>query len=239
MEDGLPSDPTEQLPDTFLNLLLAFNLHHTSKNIISRSFSLQTFWLVINISNKLMLIHCHGLIGKGTQHRFLHFYFGPSSAELQNSFEELLLFGYKYLFVLHVCVLFCHPAPSDNVIMQELKKKNVKILSEKVLLLLNRGGKTQFFVILHIFLIHFHNAIIIIHLLFVRWSCVCVQTHPACTTLSAQVSAGRFRQQRNGWHLLPQWHDGDDWHCSPANIWPFTWRQGERLTCCTAVVLRF
>uniref|UniRef100_A0A665TP46 SH3 domain-containing protein n=1 Tax=Echeneis naucrates TaxID=173247 RepID=A0A665TP46_ECHNA len=59
VEDGLPSDPTEQLPDTFLNLLLAFNLHHTT--------------------------------------------------------------------------------PSNNVIMQEVKKKNVKILSEKVLLLLNRG----------------------------------------------------------------------------------------------------
>ncbi|KAI3370073.1 hypothetical protein L3Q82_024875 [Scortum barcoo] len=59
VEDGLPSDPTEQLPDIFLNLLLAFNLHHT--------------------------------------------------------------------------------APTSNVIMQELKKKNVKILSEKVLLLLNRG----------------------------------------------------------------------------------------------------
>nr|XP_061813666.1 NCK-interacting protein with SH3 domain-like [Nerophis lumbriciformis] len=59
VEDGHPSDPTEQLPDLFLNLLLAFNLHHT--------------------------------------------------------------------------------APSHNVIMQQLKKKNVKILSEKVLLLLNRG----------------------------------------------------------------------------------------------------
>ncbi|KAM9759191.1 NCK-interacting protein with SH3 domain [Menidia menidia] len=59
VEDGLPSDPTEQLPDIFLNLLLAFNLHHTS--------------------------------------------------------------------------------PSNNVIMQELKQKNVKILTEKVLLLLNRG----------------------------------------------------------------------------------------------------
>lgn len=34
-----------------------------------------------------------------------------------------------------------NPAPSSNVIMQELRKKNVKILSEKVLLLLNRGGK--------------------------------------------------------------------------------------------------
>uniref|UniRef100_A0AAY4AY04 SH3 domain-containing protein n=1 Tax=Denticeps clupeoides TaxID=299321 RepID=A0AAY4AY04_9TELE len=29
VEDGLPSDPTEQLPDLFLNLLLAFNLHLT------------------------------------------------------------------------------------------------------------------------------------------------------------------------------------------------------------------
>lgn len=27
--------------------------------------------------------------------------------------------------------------------MEELKKKNVKVLSEKVLLLLNRGGKTS------------------------------------------------------------------------------------------------
>lgn len=59
VEDGLPSDPTEQLPDIFLNLVLSFNLHHTE--------------------------------------------------------------------------------PDSNVIMQELKKKNVKILSEKVLLLLNRG----------------------------------------------------------------------------------------------------
>ncbi|XP_056129696.1 NCK-interacting protein with SH3 domain-like [Lampris incognitus] len=59
VEEGLPSDTTEQLPDLFLNLLLAFNLHHT--------------------------------------------------------------------------------VPCTNVIMQELIKKNVKILSEKVLLLLNRG----------------------------------------------------------------------------------------------------
>ncbi|KAM9408868.1 NCK-interacting protein with SH3 domain [Pholidichthys leucotaenia] len=59
VEDGLPSDLTEQLPDIFLNLLLSFNLHHT--------------------------------------------------------------------------------APSSNVIMQELKQKNVKVLTEKVLLLLNRG----------------------------------------------------------------------------------------------------
>ncbi|XP_061544231.1 NCK-interacting protein with SH3 domain-like [Phycodurus eques] len=59
VEDGHPCDPTEQLPDLFLNLVLAFNLHHT--------------------------------------------------------------------------------APSSNVIMEQLKKKNVKILTEKVLLLLNRG----------------------------------------------------------------------------------------------------
>lgn len=31
VEDGLPSDPTEQLPDIFLNLVLAFNLHHTGE----------------------------------------------------------------------------------------------------------------------------------------------------------------------------------------------------------------
>ncbi|KAK5615198.1 hypothetical protein CRENBAI_004480 [Crenichthys baileyi] len=59
LKDGLPSDPTEQLPDIFLNLLLAFNLHHT--------------------------------------------------------------------------------APDNNAIMQELRQKNVKVLTEKVLLLLNRG----------------------------------------------------------------------------------------------------
>ncbi|KAL3978262.1 large subunit ribosomal protein L2 [Sarotherodon galilaeus] len=59
VEDGHPSDPTEQLPDIFLNLVLSFNLHHT--------------------------------------------------------------------------------VPNNNVIMSELKQKNVKILTEKVLLLLNRG----------------------------------------------------------------------------------------------------
>lgn len=31
--------------------------------------------------------------------------------------------------------------PSSNVLMQELNQKNVKVLTEKVLLLLNRGGK--------------------------------------------------------------------------------------------------
>lgn len=60
-----------------------------------------------------------------------------------------------------------------------------------------------------------------------RRPCVYVQTHAACTALSAQVSAGCFRQPRDGWHLLPHWHDGDDWHCCSADIWPFTWRQGE------------
>lgn len=59
VEEGLPSDPTEQLPELFINLLLAFNLHHT--------------------------------------------------------------------------------VPSSNVIMQTVMKKNPKILTEKILLLLNRG----------------------------------------------------------------------------------------------------
>uniref|UniRef100_A0A8C9UAK9 NCK interacting protein with SH3 domain n=1 Tax=Scleropages formosus TaxID=113540 RepID=A0A8C9UAK9_SCLFO len=60
IEDGLPSDPTEQLPDLFVTLLLAFNLHFT--------------------------------------------------------------------------------VPDNNVIMQTLiKRHNAKILTEKILLLLNRG----------------------------------------------------------------------------------------------------
>uniref|UniRef100_A0A6Q2ZDA3 SH3 domain-containing protein n=1 Tax=Esox lucius TaxID=8010 RepID=A0A6Q2ZDA3_ESOLU len=59
IENGLHSDPTEQLPDLFVNIILAFNLHHT--------------------------------------------------------------------------------VPSSNVIMQTVIKKNVKVFSEKILLLLNRG----------------------------------------------------------------------------------------------------
>lgn len=31
IEDGLSSDPTEQLPDLFINLVLAFNLHLTGE----------------------------------------------------------------------------------------------------------------------------------------------------------------------------------------------------------------
>uniref|UniRef100_A0A674BR32 NCK interacting protein with SH3 domain n=1 Tax=Salmo trutta TaxID=8032 RepID=A0A674BR32_SALTR len=65
VEDGLPSDPTEQLPDLCVNLILAFNLH-----------------LIV---------------------------------------------------------------PSSNVIMQTVVKKNVKIFSEKIVLLLNRGGETHTF----------------------------------------------------------------------------------------------
>lgn len=37
VENGLPSDPSEQLPDLFLNLLLAFNLHHTGESRLSSS----------------------------------------------------------------------------------------------------------------------------------------------------------------------------------------------------------
>lgn len=62
IEDGLPSDPTEQLPDLFINLVLAFNLHLT--------------------------------------------------------------------------------VPANNMVMKTLiKKPNVKILTEKILLLLNRGDR--------------------------------------------------------------------------------------------------
>lgn len=42
VEDGLPSDPTEQLPDIFLNLILAFNLHHTGEQSHRRLKSQQT-----------------------------------------------------------------------------------------------------------------------------------------------------------------------------------------------------
>ena len=140
------------------------------------------------------------------------------------SFEEPLLF---------VCVsvsCLCHPAPSNNVIMQELKMKNVKILSEKLLLLLNRGGKIQLFPIFISILrqpsVLYFTSFNIFPLLS-RRSCVYVQTHPACTACSAQISTGSFCQQRDSWHLLPYWHDGDDRHCRPANIWPITWGQGE------------
>lgn len=39
IEDGLPSDATEQLPDLFINLLLAFNLHLSGANISKQSVS--------------------------------------------------------------------------------------------------------------------------------------------------------------------------------------------------------
>lgn len=32
VEEGLPSDPTEQLPDLCVNLILAFNLHLTGES---------------------------------------------------------------------------------------------------------------------------------------------------------------------------------------------------------------
>lgn len=94
-----------------------------------------------------------------------------------------------------------NPAPSSNVIMQELRKKNVKILSEKVLLLLNRGGK---------------NATSPLAVVSV---CVCicsdsepslsrrprvhVQSHAACAARGPQVFAGCLCQQRDCRHLLP------------------------------------
>lgn len=55
-----------------------------------------------------------------------------------------------------------------------------------------------------------------------------VQTHPACTALSTQVSAGCFCQPGDGGHLLQHWHDGDDRHSCSTNIWPLAWWQGEK-----------
>ena len=82
----------------------------------------------------------------------------------------------------------------------------------------------------------FQSADVVTHCLLPppRWSCVYVQTHPARSTRGAQVPAGCFRQPRDGGHLLPHWHDGDDWHRGSTNIWPFTWRQGENWTRRTA-----
>uniref|UniRef100_A0A8C1UIU3 NCK interacting protein with SH3 domain n=1 Tax=Cyprinus carpio TaxID=7962 RepID=A0A8C1UIU3_CYPCA len=88
IEDGLPSDPTEQLPDLFINLLLAFNLHLS-----------------------------------GTTHN-------TKPLDVSQSMCP---------FFLIVCLL--PPAvPESNMVMQALiKRHNVKILTEKLLLLLNRG----------------------------------------------------------------------------------------------------
>lgn len=52
VEVGLPSDPTEQLPDTFLNLVLSFNLHHTGE----QSPWLQTKALKLAANDMFLLI---------------------------------------------------------------------------------------------------------------------------------------------------------------------------------------
>lgn len=61
-----------------------------------------------------------------------------------------IIFTLKWVYVekslIAVCAAcLCQPVPNNNVIMSELKQKNVKILTEKVLLLLNRGGKRNYF----------------------------------------------------------------------------------------------
>ncbi len=141
----------------------------------------------------------------------------------------LLAYKRAHTFCLH------HPAPGSNVIMQELKKKNVKILSEKVLLLLNRGGKNATFVAYisrsaSLLSAHWGHDTFFFCPVLSRRPRVYVQTQPARTTLCAQVSAGCFRQPRDQRHLLPHRHDGDDRHRRSTNIWPFTWRQGETQT---------
>lgn len=68
---------------------------------------------------------------------------GPNTLPYTNKFYvciSQLTYRAFIVWLFSLCCL-CHPEPDSNVIMQELKKKNVKILSEKVLLLLNRGGK--------------------------------------------------------------------------------------------------
>lgn len=61
VEDGLPSDPTEQLPDIFLNLLLAFNLHHTGQKLIRTHFNYllkhKTILSVMGVFVRLLLFY--------------------------------------------------------------------------------------------------------------------------------------------------------------------------------------
>jgi len=49
VEEGFPSDPTEQLPDLFLNLLLAFNLHHTGEAHFSLMYTLTSGSVIAKI----------------------------------------------------------------------------------------------------------------------------------------------------------------------------------------------
>ena len=94
VEDGLPLDTTEQLPDLCMNLLLALNLHLPGGGGARPGGS----WPLVGA------LQVHSLCAH--PHPF------PSSA------------------------------PDQNVIMAALSKHtNVKIFSEKLLLLLNRGGE--------------------------------------------------------------------------------------------------
>lgn len=93
VEDGLPLDTTEQLPDLCMNLLLALNLHLPGGG---------------------------GAGGRGQT--------GAGALPAQCPCAGL-----------HPCP---SSAPDQNVIMTALSKhSNVKIFSEKLLLLLNRGGE--------------------------------------------------------------------------------------------------
>lgn len=93
VEDGLPLDTTEQLPDLCMNLLLALNLH---------------------------------LTGRGRA--------WPGGGRPPRGFP-----GLAPMLLSTPCLSL---APDQNVIMAALSKHtNVKIFSEKLLLLLNRGGE--------------------------------------------------------------------------------------------------
>ncbi|RXN39078.1 NCK-interacting with SH3 domain [Labeo rohita] len=126
IEDGLPSDATEQLPDLFINLLLAFNLHLS--------------------------------------------------------------------------------VPESNMVMQALiKRHNVKILTEKLLLLLNRGGETHTHTHTHTLISQQSccSDVLTLCVCVCRGSSVCVRSRSSCAALGAQVPAGRVCESRHGRHLLP------------------------------------
>lgn len=109
-----PSTCTTQVRTSFS--LQAFWLVIAGKSIITSNITMLCYSIIMLMLAAfhyrffqvllmlLMLVHCHGTVGKLTQHRFLHLCLVPSLAELQNSFEELLLFDYKYSFALCVCV---------------------------------------------------------------------------------------------------------------------------------------
>lgn len=136
VEDGHPSDPTEQLPDLFLNLLLAFNLHHTGDHRQRAHF------VRINIDNWGSAFYWPRNCSSSEWNQIQ---IPLEDRTARNSVFTPLGSLSAYISLTHFPACLCHAAPSNNAIMQQLREKNVKVLTEKVLLLLNRGGTRLFY----------------------------------------------------------------------------------------------